>query len=177
MKRNRPDLGTFTPGTVYRHSATWELVEFVGVAYAARADDDEDVAVFRPVERPGPPMTADRSGWDRGERFDPVPDVDRAVLEVPEPGSPPLRIGRVDRNDIFGLRQALDALPDGHRDLFIQQWAQIADRCEYDLTLIRTAVLRQARECRFRDADLADAWTTVGAAMAAYLAWRSTRDR
>jgi hypothetical protein len=177
MKRNRPDLGTFAPGTVYRHSATGELVEFVGVAYAARAEDAEDVAVFRPVQRTGPPMTADRSGWERGERFDPVAGVDRAVLEVPEAGSAPLRIGRVDRNDIFGLRQALAMLPDARRDLFIQQWAQIADRCEYDLHLVRTAVVRQAREYRSRDTDLADAWTTVGAAMAAYLAWRSNRAR
>src|SRR5689334_20586223 len=112
MKRNRPDLGTFTPGTVYRHSATGELVEFIGIAYAARAQDEEDVAVFRLVHRTGPRMTADRSGYDRGERFEAARTVDLGALEVPDPGSPPLRIGRVDRNDIFGLRQALAALPD-----------------------------------------------------------------
>ena len=83
MKRNRPDLGTFAPGNVYRHSATGELVEFVGVAYAAPLPNDdesdgEDVAVFRPVGTPGAPITADRAGYERGETFELVHDLDRA---------------------------------------------------------------------------------------------------
>jgi hypothetical protein len=175
MKRNRPDLGTFTSGAVYRHSATGELVEFVGIAFAARTEDEEDVAVFRPVGRRGPAITADRAGYDRGESFDPVPTLDWSALEVPDPATAAEELGRVDRNDIFGLRRALGALPESHQDRFLQQWSQIADTCEYDVNLVRTAVLRQARESRTRDPGLADAWTTVSAAMATYLAWRSGR--
>jgi hypothetical protein len=175
MKRNRPDLGTFTSGAVYRHSATGELVEFVGIAFAARAEDEEDVAVFRPVGRRGPPITADRAGYDLGESFEPVSVLDWSALEVPDPETAAQDLGRVDRNDIFGLRRALGALPDTHQDRFLEQWSRIADNCEYDVNLVRTAVVRQARESRTRDPGLADAWTTVSAAMATYLAWRSGR--
>jgi hypothetical protein len=176
MKRNRPDLGTFTSGTVYRHSATGELVEFVGIAFAARAEDEEDVAVFRPVGRHGPPITADRAGYDRGESFEAVSALDWSVLEVPDAATAPHQLGRVDRDDIFGLRRALATLPEPDRDRFLQRWSEMADRCEYDVNLVRTIVVREARDCRGRDPVLADAWTTVGAAMAAYLAWRSRRD-
>jgi hypothetical protein len=177
MKRNRPDLGTFAPGAVYRHSATGELVEFVGIAYSARAEDEEDIAVFRPLARRGAPLTADRAGYDRGETFEVVPAPGPDALEVSEAGAAPAEHARVDLDDVFGLRRALAMLPDAHRDLFIQQWSQIAARCEYDVNLVRTAVVRQAREYRFRDPELGDAWTTVGAAMGAYLAWRSDRSR
>jgi hypothetical protein len=183
MKRNRPDLGTFAPGNVYRHSATGELVEFVGVAFAAPlpdgddsdGSDGEDVAVFRPVGTPGAPLTADRAGYDRGETFELVRDLDRAALEVADPSSDPLETGRVDRNDIFGVRRALDALQEPHRQSFLHRWSIIGDQCEYDVNLIRTAVVREARATRRRDPDLAAAWTTVSSAMAAYLAWRSAR--
>ena len=180
MKRNRPDLGTFVPGVVYRHSATGELVEFVGVAFAASLPNDdesdgEDVAVFRPVGTPGAPVTADRSGYERGETFELVHDLDRAALEVADPSSDPLETGRVDRNDIFGVRRALDSLPEPRRESFLQRWAIIGDQCEYDVNLIRTTVVREARATCRRDPDLAAAWTTVGSAMAAYLAWRSAR--
>ena len=57
----------------------------------------------------------------------------------------------------------------------MQRWSQIADRCEYDVNLVRAAVVREAREYRFREPELADTWTTVGSAMAAYLAWRAAR--
>ena len=174
MKRNRPDLGTFTPGNVYRHSATGELIEFVGIAFAARADD-EDIAVFRLVTRLGAPLTADRAGYEHGERFEPVQTVDWSALEVQDPGTALTEGNEVDRDDIFGVRHALEALPDDRRDGFLQRWAQIGDRCEYDLHLVRNAAVREVRENRSCDPALADAWTTVSSSMAAYLAWRARR--
>ncbi|HZP29556.1 MAG TPA: hypothetical protein VFC99_11435 [Acidimicrobiia bacterium] len=175
MKRNRPDLGNFVPGSVYRHSATGELVEFVGIAFAARAEDTEDIAVFRPVTRRGAPITADRAGYDRGETFEPVRVADWDVLDVAEHGAAPAEVGRIDRDDIFGLRRALAPLPDDDRETFLQQWSEIGLRCEYDVTLVRTAVVRAAHEARTRAPRLADAWATVAAAMAGYLAWRDDR--
>ena len=131
--------------------------------------------MFRPVATRGGPMTADRAGYDRGETFELVHDLDRAALEVADPGSDPLEIGRVDRNDIFGVRRVLDSLPEPQREAFLQRWSIIGDQCEYDVNLIRTAAVREARATRRRDPELAAAWTTVSAAMAAYLAWRSSR--
>jgi hypothetical protein len=174
MKRNRPDLGTFTSGNVYRHSATGELIEFVGIAFAARAGD-EDIAVFRPVTRLGAPVTADRAGYEQGERFEPVLTVDWSALEVRDPAVAVNDVNQVDRDDIFGVRHALEALPDNRRDGFLQRWAQIGDGCEYDLHLVRNAAVREVRDNRSHDPALADAWTTVSSAMATYLAWRARR--
>jgi len=80
---------------------------------------------------------------------------------------------RVDRDDIFGVRRALAILPEDKWDAFLQRWAQLGDRCEYDLALIRADVAEEADECR--DALMAAAWGTVAGAMTSYLAWRSHR--
>jgi hypothetical protein len=173
VKRNRPDLGSFNPGSLYRHSATGELVEFVGIAFAARREDTEDVAVFRFVAQPGAPLAASRAGYDAGETFEPVHPSEATVLEVaPDPRpSPP--VGRVDREDIFGVRRALATLPEHRWDAFLHRWAQLGDRCEYDLRLIRAAALQEAEEQRKADSELAGAWATVAGAMSGYLTWRA----
>jgi hypothetical protein len=175
MKRNRPDLGTFTPGALYRHSATGETVEFVGIAYAARAEDTEDIAVFRFVTHTAPPLAAGRAGYDAGETFEPIHVADAATLEVGPVTTRQYLASRFDSDDIFGLRRALAGLPAPLGDRFISRWAQLGAQCEYDVRLVRMDVLREANESEVLEPDLATAWSTVAAAMTSYLAWRSAR--
>jgi hypothetical protein len=172
MNRNRPDLGTFTAGALYRHSATGEAVEFVGIAYAGRPAD-EDVAVFRFVTQSGAPFAADRAGYDAGETFEPIHSVDAATLEVGPATTRQYLAGRFDREDIFGVRRVLAALPAPLADRFMERWAQFGARCEYDVRLVRMDVLREVNEAEDRDPALAVAWATVAAAMTSYLAWRA----
>jgi hypothetical protein len=77
----------------------------------------------------------------------------------------------VDRDDIFGVRRAMELLPEDRWDAFLHRWAQLGDRCEYDLTLLRADVLQEAEECG--DGALATAWSTIALAMSTYLDWRS----
>ena len=173
MKRNRPDLEGFTPGALYRHSATGEVVEFIGVAYAARPEDTEDVAVFRFVNQAASPLTANRAGYDAGETFEAMQAVEAETLEVGPMTARQYLAGRVDREDIFGVRRALGRLPEPLWDRFMQRWAELGATCEYDLNLLRVDVLREASASRDIEPRLADAWSTVAAAMNSYVAWRA----
>jgi hypothetical protein len=177
MKRNRPDLGSFTPGALYCHSATGEVVEFVGIACAARPDDTEEVAVFRFVNQAAPPLAATRAGYEAGETFEPMHTVEPETLEVGSVTARQYLAGKVDREDIFGLRRALDRLPEHFWDGFMQRWAELGATCEYDLGIVRVDVLREASASRDIEPRLASAWSTVAAAMSSYVAWRADRRR
>jgi hypothetical protein len=86
MKSNRPDLDAFAPGALYRHSATGEIVEFLGVAHAERDGASEDIGLFRFVNQDTPPLAANRAGYDAGETFEPVRAVEpRPSKSVPRP--------------------------------------------------------------------------------------------
>jgi hypothetical protein len=87
-------------------------------------------------------------------------------VELPLRGDEP-----VDRNDIFGVRRALELLPDDRWDAFLHRWAQLGDRCEYDLNLLRADVIQEADDCP--DESTAAAWATIALAMSTYLEWRS----
>ena len=177
MKRNRPDLAAFTPGALYIHSATGEIVEFIGVAHAARDEDSEDVGWFRFVNQDTPPLAANRAGYDAGETFEPVRAVEPETLEVGPMTARQYLAGKVDREDIFGVRRALDGLAERLWDRFLQCWAELGAACEYDLNLLRVEVLREASASRDVEPRLADAWSTIAAAMSSYIAWRAGRRR
>jgi hypothetical protein len=76
----RPDLDSFKPGTLYRHSYSGDVLEFLGTASMPELDG-EDVGVFRFVEGRRYFIATTR-GHSRGERFTPVAadeDVDEAT--------------------------------------------------------------------------------------------------
>ena len=70
----RPDLDSFEPGTLYRHSYSGDVLEFLGTASMPELDGEE-VGVFRFVERGGY-FIATNHGYSRGERFPPAADQD-----------------------------------------------------------------------------------------------------
>jgi hypothetical protein len=71
---------------------------------------------------------------------------------------------------MFGVRRALELLPEARWDAFLHRWAQLGDRCEYDLTILRVDVIQEAADCG--DETLAAAWGTIALAMSSYLEWR-----
>jgi hypothetical protein len=76
----RPDLDRLQPGTIYRHSYSGDVLEFLGVASMPELDGEE-VGVFRFVEG-GRYFIATMRGHSRGERFTRVAedeDVDEAT--------------------------------------------------------------------------------------------------
>jgi hypothetical protein len=108
VRLSRPDLATFAVGALYRHSATGELVEFVGIAYAARREDTEDLGVFRYLDQSGPPLVATRDGYEHGEIFELIHPADADALEITAAAPRNDRVGRFDRDDMFGVRASLD---------------------------------------------------------------------
>ena len=101
--------------------------------------------------------------------------MDSAQVEDGAPlGGEPAETGAplpVDRDDIFGVRRALDLLPDDRWDAFLHRWAQLGDQCEYDLNLLRADVIQEVDDCP--DEVTAAAWATIALAMSSYLEWRS----
>jgi hypothetical protein len=88
-----------------------------------------------------------------------------AVLEGAIPGFDP--------NDIFGLRRALELLPETEWDRFIARWSEIGECCDYDLVSIRADVEDEAEALRDRDSAHGRAWAVVSVAMRAYFVWRA----
>jgi hypothetical protein len=66
----RPDLETFVPGELYRHSDTDEIVEFIGVATVPEILG-EAVGVFRWATREGGCLIATQRSYLAGETFQP----------------------------------------------------------------------------------------------------------
>jgi hypothetical protein len=76
----RPDLDSFEPEAIYRHSHSGAAVEFLGVA-SMPEPDGEEVGVFRFVEGGGY-LIATKRGYDQGEKFTPIgqdEEVDEAT--------------------------------------------------------------------------------------------------
>lgn len=70
----RPDLETFLPGELYRHSDTDEIVEFIGIATVPEMRG-EDVGVFRWATREGGCLIATQRSYLAGETFQPLGDA------------------------------------------------------------------------------------------------------
>ena len=82
----------------------------------------------------------------------------------------------VDLDDMFGVRRALEALPESLRDGFLDQWRALTESKNNNLAAIRTVAARNAEYQAIRDGDqdpVAAAWRIVNEAMTRYLAWNA----
>jgi hypothetical protein len=70
----RPDLGSFERGTLYRNDDTDQVFEFRGVARVPELGD-ERVGVFESIDDAGELLVVTSAGYDHGERFTPVGDA------------------------------------------------------------------------------------------------------
>lgn len=93
------------------------------------------------------------------------------MVLVPAPGINP--------DDLFGVREALQTVPETSWDDFFVRWAALAESTSADLAQLQVAAKREACWRSFRagpDDPLAVAWSRVSETMARYLDWRrSTR--
>jgi hypothetical protein len=81
-----------------------------------------------------------------------------------------------DPDDIFGVRRALDTLPEHRWDDFFSTWGQLAETCELDPRRMQASAAREATTAAGSDpadAGLANAWQTVSDAMRSYLEWKT----
>jgi hypothetical protein len=78
----------------------------------------------------------------------------------------------VDRDDIFGLRRAWAALPEQDWERFLAQWVQLTESCGYHVPSIEALAAVEAEHWRDLDPAVAQAWSTISAAMSVYLAWK-----
>jgi hypothetical protein len=69
---NRPDLGDFEVGALYREALGGFVVEFIGTACVPELDG-EDVAVFRFVEGAGC-LVATKHDYDNAQTFQLISD-------------------------------------------------------------------------------------------------------
>jgi hypothetical protein len=79
---NRPDLESFTAGSIYLHEISGELVEFIGIATVSGLAG-EDVAVFRFVDGSGCLIATNRD-YQQGDVFTPYGDAIEEALELEE---------------------------------------------------------------------------------------------
>jgi hypothetical protein len=103
-------------------------------------------------------------------------DVGAEVMVEPVPfrsNTVTLPVVEFDREDIFGVRRAWALLPEREWDSFLARWTEIGERCDYDIESIRAGALAEAAGARGIDDAVAQAWSTISAAMTAYLAWRA----
>ncbi|HZP27571.1 MAG TPA: hypothetical protein VFC99_01350 [Acidimicrobiia bacterium] len=80
-----------------------------------------------------------------------------------------------DPDDIFGVRRALECLPERHHDQFFDRWIALTERCGFDVVRIHAEVRAELAAGAAGPAAFAGAWATVDDAMAGYLDWRAAR--
>ena len=84
----------------------------------------------------------------------------------------------VDLDDMFGVRRALETLPEPLHDGFLDQWRGLTESRNGNVAAIHTAVTREAKHRALRDSNydpIGIAWRHISEAMTLYLAWRADR--
>ena len=81
-----------------------------------------------------------------------------------------------DPEDIFGLRRALQCLPEESRDVFLARWVELGERTDCNIEAIYAGVRETVREYALLEGGdrMGAAWSIVASAMGAYLEWRAT---
>lgn len=89
----------------------------------------------------------------------------------------------IDLDDMFGVRRALESLPDHLWDEFFSTWGEIADACALDVERMQALAAIRATSpegAAARDhlarAQWVGARRTVSDAMGSYLLWRAQRN-
>ena len=81
--------------------------------------------------------------------------------------------------DLFGLRRALNGLPEELRDVLLARLVELGERTDCDVEAIRSGAREAAREYALVEgADrLCVAWCSVVSAIGSYLEWRAACSR